>query len=60
MLEQLKTAFSNLSVLAAAYLPKGFKDALLTMAHRSDLHQQELAAIRQELANLSQIINPSN
>mgnify|MGYP000447846489 CR=1 FL=1 len=60
MLEKMKTAFSNLSIIAANYLPKGFKDALLEMAHRNDLHAQEIAAIRQELASLTAIIHPSN
>lgn len=56
----MKTAFSNLSALAGAYLPKGFKDGLLKMAYQSDLQAQEIAAIREELGRLAAIIHPQS
>ncbi len=36
MLEKMKAAFSRLNPLAGAYLPPGFKDALLCMAQEID------------------------
>jgi hypothetical protein len=60
LLEKMKDAFSNLSALAGAYLPKGFKDAMLDMAHQSDLQQREIAAMKEQLAHLTGIINHSN
>lgn len=60
MHELMKTAFSNLSIIAANYLPKGFKDALLKMARQSDLQEQEITAMKEQLAHLTAIINHSN
>jgi hypothetical protein len=57
MLEKMKGAFSRLGVIAANYLPPGFKDALLDMAHRSDLHQQEINALKEQMSVLEGIIN---
>lgn len=36
MLEEMKKSLSGLGVLAAAYLPPGFKEVLLKMATRID------------------------
>lgn len=36
MLEKMKAAFSRLSPLVGAYLPAGFKNALLDMAQEID------------------------
>jgi hypothetical protein len=58
--EKMKDAFSGLSALAGAYLPKGFKDALLDMARKSDLQEQEITAMKVQLEHLTGIINHSN
>jgi hypothetical protein len=47
-LEKLKTAFSKLGVIAANYLPAGFKDALLDMAHEIDTLKSEIAKLKGE------------
>lgn len=57
MLEKMKAAFSRLGVIAANYLPPGFKDALLEMAHRSDLQEQEIAELRRKMAVLDSLVN---
>jgi hypothetical protein len=57
MLEKMKAAFSRLGVIAANYLPPGFKDALLEMARRSDLQEQEIAELRRRMAVLDSIVN---
>lgn len=57
MLEKLKASFSRLGVIAANYLPPGFKDALLEMAHRSDLQEQEIAELKRRMAVLDSIVN---
>jgi hypothetical protein len=57
MLEKMKAAFSRLGVIAANYLPPGFKDALLEMAHRSDLQEQEIAELRRQMAVLDSLVN---
>lgn len=57
MLEKMKAAFSRLGVIAANYLPPGFKDALIEMAHRSDLQEQEIAELRRQMAVLDSLIN---
>lgn len=58
MLEKMKAAFSRLGVIAANYLPPGFKDALLDMARQSDLHEQEIKAMKAQLEALEAIIKP--
>lgn len=45
MLEKMKASLSKLGVLAAHYLPPGFKDVLLSMA-------QEIDSLRAEIENL--------
>jgi len=57
MLEKMKGAFSRLGVIAANYLPPGFKDALLEMAHRSDLQEQEISALKEQMAVLETLLN---
>lgn len=47
MLEKMKAAFSRLSPLAGAYLPAGFKDALLEMAHEIDLLRREIQTLKE-------------
>ena len=46
MLEKMKAAFSRLSVLAGAYLPPGFKDALLDMAQEIDRLRAEVNELK--------------
>lgn len=47
-LERFKAAFSSLGVLAASYMPKGFKDALIDMAHEVDKLRAEVEALKAE------------
>lgn len=47
-LEKMKTAFSRLNVIAANYLPAGFKDALLDMATEIDMLKSEIAKLKGE------------
>lgn len=49
MLEKLKASFSKLGVLAAAYLPPGFKEAMLDMASEIDRLRAEINALKQEI-----------
>lgn len=46
MLEKFKAAFSRLGVLAAAYLPPGFKDAMLDMAKEVDQLRSEVNELK--------------
>ena len=46
MLEKMKAAFSRLGVLAAAYLPPGFKDTLLDMAAEMDRLRAEIEVLK--------------
>lgn len=48
MLEKMKTAFSKMSALAGAYLPVGFKDGLLDMAHEIDRLRLEINELKKE------------
>ena len=48
MLEKMKAAFSRLSALAGAYLPTGFKDVLLDMAHEIDRLRAEVNQLKEE------------
>ncbi len=41
-LERFKASFSSLGVLAASYMPRGFKDALIDMAHEVDKLRAEV------------------
>lgn len=54
MLEMMKAAFSRLSALAGAYLPPGFKDALLAMAHENDRLRVEMDSLRAEFDELKE------
>lgn len=45
-LERFKGAFSSLGVLAAQYLPRGFKDALIDMAAEVDKLRRELDELK--------------
>jgi len=47
-LEKMKSAFSRLGVIAANYLPAGFKDALLDMAGEVDKLKSEIAKLKGE------------
>lgn len=47
MLEKMKNSLSRLGVLAAAYLPPGFKDVMLDMA-------QEIDSLRAEMEQLKE------
>lgn len=47
MLEKMKKSLSGLGVLAAAYLPPGFKEVLLQMAAKIDSLEAEIEAINQ-------------
>jgi hypothetical protein len=51
MLEKMKASFSRLGVLAAAYLPPGFKDVLLDMAHEIDRLRLEIDTLKKEKNN---------
>lgn len=46
MLENFKAAFSNMGVLAAAYLPKGFKDAMFAQAKEVDQLRADVDALK--------------
>lgn len=48
MLEKFKAAFSRLGVLAAAYLPPGFKDALLDLAQEVDRLREEVQQLKEK------------
>jgi hypothetical protein len=56
MLEKMKAAFSRLGVIAANYLPPGFKDALLEMAAQSDKNSAEIAALKHIMAELQMVM----
>lgn len=60
MHEKMKAALSRLSTMAAGFLPPGFKDALLEMAHQSDEQKAEIKAIREQLALLQGFINTNH
>lgn len=60
MLEKMKASLSRLGVLAANYLPPGFKDVLLDMAKQSDEHKAEIKAIREQLAVLNGLLNTNH
>lgn len=47
-LERFKEAFSSLGVLAASYLPKGYKDAMLDLANEVDKLRSEIKALKGE------------
>lgn len=57
MLEKMKRAFSNLSVLAGAYLPAGFKETLLMMAKEIDELRRELDRVKDELDHQNNRLN---
>jgi uncharacterized coiled-coil DUF342 family protein len=46
MLEKMKAAFSKMSVLAAAYLPSGFKETMLQMAGEIDRLRSEIDELK--------------
>lgn len=48
MLEKMKTSLSKLGPLAAAYLPPGFKDVLLDMAHEVDRLRAEIENLKEK------------
>lgn len=48
MLEKMKAALSRLGVLAASYLPPGFKDVLIDMAHEVDQLRREVEELQAE------------
>lgn len=48
MLEKMKAAFSRLGVLAANYLPPGFKDVLLEMANKIDRLETEIQLLKEK------------
>lgn len=48
MLEKMKNSLSRLGVLAAAYLPLGFKDVLLDMAQEIDSLRAEFEKLKGE------------
>lgn len=45
-LERFKKAFSSLGVIAANYLPKGFKDSMIDMAHEVDKLRAEINELK--------------
>ena len=49
MHEKMKAAFSRLGVLAANYLPVGFKETLLEMAKEMDSLRAELDQLKEEI-----------
>ena len=51
MLEKFKAAFSRLGVLAAAYLPPGFRDAMLEMAAEVDRLRLEVQQLKENGVN---------
>jgi hypothetical protein len=55
-LEKMKAAFSRLGVLAANYLPQGFKDTMLDMAAQSDKNSAEIAALKLIMAELQMVM----
>lgn len=60
MLEKMKAAFSRLGVIAANYLPVGFKDVMLDMAKQSDEQKAEIKAINEQLAVLHGLLNTNH
>lgn len=48
MLEAMKKSLSGLGVLAAAYLPPGFKEVLLAMASEVDSLRAEIEKLKAE------------
>jgi hypothetical protein len=48
MLERMKAAFSRLGVLAANYLPAGFKDVQLDMAAKIDEFERRIYQLEKE------------
>lgn len=48
MHEKLKAAFSKLSVIAAAYLPSGYKETLLDMAMEIDRLRAEINELKRK------------
>lgn len=46
MLEKMKNSLSRLGVLAASYLPPGFKDVMLDMAQEIDSLRAEIEALK--------------
>lgn len=51
MLEKMKKCLSALGVLAAAYLPPGFKEVLLQMAAKTDDFENRLQQLEQKVKN---------
>lgn len=45
MLEKMKAALSSLSVIAANYMPRALKDALLAGASKTDELERRIAAL---------------
>lgn len=48
MLEKMKKVMSGLSVMAASYMPKGFKDSLLEMAAEIDRLRADVNTLRSQ------------
>lgn len=48
MLEKMKNSLSRLNVMAAAYLPPGFKEVMLDMAQEIDSLRAELNHIKEK------------
>lgn len=57
VLEKFKATFSNLGVLAAAYLPKGFKEAMFAQAKEVDDQRAELDALKKIMNELQAFMN---
>lgn len=47
-LERFKASFSSLGVLAASYLPKGFKDSMIDLAAEVDKLRREIDQLKGE------------
>lgn len=45
-LERFKTSFSSLGVIAANYLPRGFKDSMIDLAHEVDKLRNEVNELK--------------
>lgn len=48
MLEKMKQVMSGLSVMAATYMPRGFKESLLDMAAEIDRLRVEVNQLRSQ------------
>jgi hypothetical protein len=47
-IEKFKTCFSRLSAMAASFLPAGYKDALIGLAHEVDQLRAEINELKKE------------